>query len=160
MDNLDTLIAAVEELLELALEVDAVNAGIANLTDETAAEDVIALQEAYDALNDEQKTYIEGTDKLAAAVKAAEVELVNDAIADLTDDSDKATVLAIKKAYDALDADQKALVTDYAKLEAAVKAVSAPKTGDTTPVALLGTMMILSMLAAAALVIKTKKQKI
>ena len=67
---------------------------------------------------------------------------------------------ALAGTYDALTGEQRTLVTNYAKLEAAVKAVSAPKTGDTTPVALLGTMMILSMLAAAALVIKTKKQKI
>ena len=48
---------------------------------------------------------------------------------------------------------------DEESVIAAVKAVSAPKTGDMTPVALLGTMMILSMLAAAALVLQTKKQK-
>ena len=48
---------------------------------------------------------------------------------------------------------------EFVNKECACGQKDAPKTGDTTPVALLGTMMILSMLAAAALVIKTKKQK-
>ena len=159
VDNLDTLIAALEEVVELALEVEQVNAAIADLTEETPAEEVVAIKDAYDALTDEQKSYIEGAEKLAAAAEAAEVELVNAAIEALPEDADKETVLDVKAAYDALSDAQKALITNYAKLAAAVKAVTAPQTGDMTPVALLSAMMMLSMLAAAALVLQTKKQK-
>lgn len=159
VDNLDTLISAVEELVELALEVEAVNEAIANLNEESEAEEVMAVQDAYDALTDEQKTYIEDVAKLEAAVEAAEVELVNDAIEALPEDADKETVLAVKAAYDALSDAQKALITNYAKLEAAVKAVAAPETGDMTPVALLSGLMSMSLLAAAAAVLQLKKQK-
>ena len=145
--------AAVEELIDAIGEVKL-----------SKTEQIAAAIEAFEALTEEEQAAVDNLDTLVAAVEelleqAAEVDAVNAAIAELTDESDKETILAAKKAYDALDDEQKALITDYAKLEAAVKAVSAPQTGDTFNTALFTGMMLLSMTAAAALVLQTKKQK-
>ena len=118
-----------------------------------------AIRELYEALDDEQKTLVSNYDKLVAAEKAVEAYDVEVMIDGLTGELDKDTVLAVKEAYDALDDEQKALVPNFAQLEAAVKAVSAPETGDTFHTALFIGMMTVSVMAAAALVLQTKKQK-
>lgn len=119
-----------------------------------------AIRELYEALDDEQKTLVSNYDKLVAAEKAVEAYDVEVMIDGLTGELDKDTVLAVKEAYDALDDEQKALVPNFAQLEAAVKAISAPATGDTFHTALFIGMMTVSVMAAAALVLQTKKQKI
>ena len=57
------------------------------------------------------------------------------------------------------DAEQKAMVSNYSKLLAAEKALKAPATGDTFNATWCIALMTISMLAAAALVLQTKKQK-
>ena len=169
VENVDDLAAAVEELLIMAEEVIAVDEQIAALPEEVTLEDkeaIDAAAAAYDALNDEQKTYVEDPEKLEAA-KAALAELeeiaaVEDMIDDLTDEAtqaNKKAVAAARKAYNALSDAQKAQVKNLDKLLAAEAAVKAPQTGDNTNLTVLYGMMMLSALAAAALVLYTKKQK-
>lgn len=118
-----------------------------------------AVRELYEALDDEQKTLVSNYDKLVAAEKAVEAYDVEVMIDGLTGELDKDTVLAVKKAYDDLDDEQKALVPNFAQLEAAVKAVSAPETGDTFNTVWFTGLMSMSLLAAATAVLQLKKQK-
>ena len=145
--------AAVEELI----------AAIGDVT-LAKAEQITAAAEAVAALTEGELVTVDNLDTLIAAVEelvelALEVDDVIAAIEDLPEDADKESVLAVKAAYDELNDEQKTFVTNYDKLAAALDAIKAPQTGDMTPVALLSAMMMLSMLAAAALVLYTKKQK-
>lgn len=103
------------------------------------AENVRAAKEAYDALSEEQKKMVDNYDYLADALKqlaaeedkeAAEaVEERIDAIGDVTLDSEEA-ILAAREAYEALTEEQKALVSNLRRLEAAEEKLAALKALD------------------------------
>ena len=92
-----------------------------------------AARDAYNALTDAQKKLVTNYDKLTAAEytqassvatsgdrqSAQDVIDLIDAIGDRVDDSSAAKIDAARKAYDKLSDTQKALVTNYAALEAA-----------------------------------------
>ena len=75
-----------------------------------------AAEEAYAALNDEQKAQITGYDKIAARY-AAIAKVVEDKIAALTTASSDADIQSASIAYETLPDELKALVTNYAHLE-------------------------------------------
>ena len=104
----------------------------------------------------------EDLDKKAAD---AVIEKIN-AIGTVTKDS-KGAIEAARAAYDALTAEQKALVTNYDALTAAEKALAdlnelvdpdIPQTGDDTDIMLYTTIMLVSLMAIAALLLTARKK--
>lgn len=93
-----------------------------------------AARKAYDALTDSEKSAVSNYELLIkaeavyeAVAAAAAVEALIEAIGEpeaVTKDS-KAAIEAARKAYDALSAEAKALVTNYAKLTAAERKLAA-----------------------------------
>ncbi len=116
---------------------------IGALPETIAVSDETAIQEAraaYDALTDTQKQLVANLDKLEQAETALEAakkaeadkaaaQAVVDKINALTE-ADKEAIAAARAAYDALSDDQKALVTNLAKLEALENPAPAITYGD------------------------------
>ena len=95
--------------------------------------------------------------------KAADavIEKIN-TIGTVTLDS-KNAIEAARAAYNALTAEQKALVTNYNVLTAAEKTLSSlvsgnPSTGDNTDIVLYTTIMLISFMSIAALLLTSKKK--
>ena len=85
-----------------------------------------------------------------------------DAIGTVSKDS-KAAIKAARAAYDALTADQKALVTNYSTLTAAEETLSAllnPITGDSMNIALYAAVLLMSLMGMAVLMTLKKKSRI
>ena len=133
LENAETVIEQLETDKAVA---DAVIAQIEalpqtiTLDDKTAVE---AVRAAYDALTDDQKALITNLDVLDGAenalavqdqAKTDEVIAMITALGDVTVD-DKSAVETIRAAYEALDDDQKALVTNYDVLTTAEETISA-----------------------------------
>jgi hypothetical protein len=108
----------------------------------------------------------DAADKATADKAAADpvIEQIN-AIGTVTLDS-KTTIEAARTAYNALTADQKALVANYETLTAAEKALANlnkpadpdnPQTGDNTPIVLFTIMMVASAACLAVLTLSKKK---
>ena len=104
----------------------------------------------------------------AAADKAAADAVTEKiaAIGTVTKDS-KTAIESARAAYDALTAEQKTLVTNYETLTAAEKALANlnkpadpdnPQTGDSTNIMLYTTIMLVSLMAIAALLLTSKKK--
>ena len=73
----------------------------------------------------------------------------------------KEAIAAARAAYEALTAEQKALVTNLNVLtaaEASLAALENPKTGETVPMALVAGILALSAAAAVALLAENKKR--
>ena len=109
---------------------------IENITLDNKKE-IAEIREDYEALTDAQKYFIDNLNVLEAAeAKIVELEKPSnneavDKVIDLIDKlpekitlKDKETIEATRKAYDALTDEQKALVTNLAKLEEAEKALA------------------------------------
>lgn len=158
--------------------IEQINAiGTVTLNSKNAIE---AARAAYDALTADQKALVTNYETLTAAEtslkalqdaadKAADdqaaanpvIEQIN-AIGTVTLDS-KTAIEAARAAYDALTAEQKALVTNYSALTSAEKALSSlifgnPATGDNTNIVLYTTIMLVSLLGMAALLLTYKKK--
>ena len=145
---------------------------------------VEAARAAYNALTADQKALVANYETLTnaetalkalqdAANKAAADKAAADAVAEkiaaigtVTKDS-KAAIEAARAAYDALTAEQKALVTNYETLTAAEKALANlnkpadpdnPQTGDSTNIMLYTTIMLVSLMAIAVLLLTSKKK--
>jgi 3',5'-cyclic AMP phosphodiesterase CpdA len=157
-------------------------AAIGTVTKDSKAA-IEATRAAYDTLSDEQKALVtnyetltaaeaslkalqDAADKAAAdkAAAAPVIEQIN-AIGTVTLDS-KTAVEAARAAYNALTADQKALVANYETLTAAEKALANlnkpadpdnPQTGDNTPIVLFTIMMVASAACLAVLTLYKKK---
>lgn len=100
----------------------------------------------------------EDLDKKAADAVAEKIA----AIGTVTKDS-KAAIEAARAAYDALTAEQKALVANYNVLTTAEKTLSSlisgnPQTGDSTNIVLYTTIMFVSLMGIAALLLTSKKK--
>ena len=151
--------------------------GTVTLESKTAIE---AARAAYDALTDDQKALVtnyktlttaktslkalqDAADKAAADQAAANpvIEQIN-AIGTVTLES-KTAIETARSAYDALTADQKVLVTNHSVLSAAEKTLSSlvsgnPQTGDNTNIMLYTTLMLVSFIGIAALLLSSKKK--
>ena len=138
-DYLTELVKAEETIIKLEDDkaaAEAVMAMIEDLTDEITLEDkdaVKAVRQAYEELTDDQKALITNLDVLDGAentlaeqdqAKADEVIAMISALGEVTVD-DKAAVEAVRAAYEALDDDQKALVTNYDVLTSAEETIAA-----------------------------------
>lgn len=145
------------------------------------SEEVITIaRNAYDALTDAQKALVTNYEALIAAEaslkalqdaadKAVADKAAADAVAEkiaaigtVTKDS-KAAIETARAAYDALTAEQKTLVANYNVLTAAEKALSSlisgnPQTGDNTNIMLYATMMLVSFIGVAVLLLTYKKK--
>ena len=146
--------------------------GTVTLDSKTAIE---VARAAYDALTDEQKALVANYETLTiaeASLKAlqdAADKTAADAVAEkiaaigtVTLDS-KNAIEAARTAYDALTATQKALVTNYNVLTTAEKTLSSlisgnPATGDNTNIMLYTTIMLVSLMGIAALLLTSKKK--
>jgi hypothetical protein len=143
-----------------------------------------AARTAYDALSAYQKTLVTNYETLTAAEAslkalqdAADKAVADKAAADAVDEKiaaigtvtldSKNVIESARAAYDALTAEQKALVTNYETLIAAEKALADltqpatpdnPKTGDSTNIMLYTTMMLVSAMGIAALLLTSKKK--
>ena len=140
-----------------------------------------AARAAYDTLSDEQKALVTNYETLTAAEaslkalqdtadKAAADKAAADAVTEkiaaigtVTKDS-KTAIESARAAYDALTAEQKALVTNYETLTAAEKALAdlnkpadPPKMGDTSAIFPCALMMVTSVACLAVLVLSKKK---
>lgn len=144
------------------------------------SEEVINIaRNAYNGLTDEEKEKVTNYADLTAAenklarLKQAEAEkaaadaviIKISAIGTVTKRSE-AAIKAARTAYDALTDAQKALVTNYKTLTdaetalAALKGESTPQTGDNTNLALLISIMVISLSGTVALVVVSKKKLI
>lgn len=135
---------------------------------------------AYNALTADQKALVFNYETLTnaeatlealqdAADKAAADKAAADAVAEkitaigtVTKDS-KAAIEAARVAYDALTAEQKALVANYNVLTAAEKTLASlisgnPLTGDGTDIVLYTTIMLVSLMGMAALLLIYRKK--
>ena len=176
-----TLLERIKSDNKLAADRNAANAvsakiaaiGTVTLESKTAIE---AARAAYDALTAEQKALVTNLETLTAAeaaLKAATEKAIADqaaadavaaqiaAIGKVTLDS-QAAIEAARAAYDTLTAEQKALVTNLETLTAAEKTFTDlndpnPKTGDQTPVAFLGLLLVSSSVCLAALMLHRRK---
>ena len=139
-----------------------------------------AARTAYDALTEEQKALVTNDDVLTAAeatlkaleeaaAKAAADQAAADAVIEKIDaigtvsKDSKAAIKAARAAYDALTADQKALVTNYSTLTAAEETLSAllnPITGDSMNIALYAAVLLVSLMGMAVLLTLKKKSRI
>ena len=136
VENLNTLTAAEAEIAQLQAEVDAVEAAITAIGEVTLSDaDAIAqAKTAFEALDSDQQAAVENAAELTAAqaaLKALQDAITNviaqiDAIGTVTLGS-KAAIDAAEAAYNALNAEQKALVTNYNKLTDAKEAYEALK---------------------------------
>lgn len=133
VDNYSVLEAAEKKLAELQKPVRDVMAKIDAIgTVGPGSENAVkAARTAYDALDAEQKAYVtnyavltQAETKLAQLEKAAEVEKLIGAIGEVNASS-KDAIAAARAAYDALSAEEKALVGNYAVLTAAERAFDA-----------------------------------
>ena len=139
-----------------------------------------AARAAYDALTADQKALVtnyetltaaetslkalqDAADKAAADQAAANavIEKIT-AIGTVTLDS-KNAIEAARTTYDALTAEQRILVTNYSVLTAAEKTLSSlisgnPQTGDNTNIMLYTTIMLVSLMGIAALLLTSKKK--
>jgi len=135
-------------------------------------EAIEAARAAYDALTAEQKKLIENYETLTKAeaklkelqseLDKAAVDAVEDKIAAIGTVTlqSKDAIKAARAAYDKLTAEQKAQVSNYKALtdaEAALKALEEagdviPPTGDTAPIAVMMSALVISLLAVAVLV--------
>jgi hypothetical protein len=136
---------------------------------------------AYESLTTDQKKLVDTAKMEAAETKLAELKVaaekeaadktaaaavivqIND-IGTVTQDSEDA-IKAVRAAYEALTAEQKALITNLDVLEAAENAYAAlikdptnPGTGDSVHVMLLTVIVLISILAMAALVLPKKRR--
>lgn len=162
--------------------IEKINAiGTVTLESKTTIE---AARTAYNALTADQKALVTNYETLTnaeatlkalqnAADKAAADKAAADtvtekiaAIGTVTKDS-KAAIEAARTAYNALTAEQKTLVTNYETLTAAEKALANlnkpadpdnPQTGDSTNIMLYTTIMLVSLMAIAALLLTSKKK--
>ena len=186
--NYAELTAAENKLAQLKLDVtnkaaaDAVIAKINEIGIVTleSKEAIKAARIAYDALTDAQKALVTNYEALTAAEaslkalqdaadKAVADKAAADAVAEkiaaigtVTKDS-KAAIETARAAYDALTAEQKTLVANYNVLTAAEKALSSlipgnPQTGDNTNIMLYATMMLVSFIGVAVLLLTYKKK--
>jgi DNA repair ATPase RecN len=161
--------------------IEQINAiGTVTLDSETTIE---AARAAYNALTADQKALVTNYETLTnaetalkalqdAANKAAADKAAADAVTEkiaaigtVTKDS-KTAIESARAAYDALTAEQKALVTNYETLTAAEKALANlnkpadpdnPQTGDNTPIVLFTIMMVTSAACLAVLTLSKKK---
>ncbi|MBR6547997.1 MAG: hypothetical protein IKT68_00495, partial [Clostridia bacterium] len=147
VDNLEKLEAAEKTIATLKkVEADKAAAGvvidkIAALPDEITAADksaVAAVRTSYSLLTDEQKEYVTNYQKLVDAEKtiaeseatgadkeAAEVvDYLIDAIPETVTIGDKAYLQIVRDEYELLNDPQKALVSNYLKLDNAEKAIA------------------------------------
>ena len=142
------------------------------------SEEAIAVaRAAYDALTDGQKASVDITalteaeaklgELKAAAEKAAADKAAADAVIAQIEAigvvklESKDAIAAARAAYEALTAEQKALVTNLKVLtaaEASLAALENPKTGETVPMALVAGILALSAAAAVALLAENKKR--
>jgi hypothetical protein len=154
--------------------------GTVSLDSKTAIEEARA---AHNALTVTQRGLVTNYETLTAAEaslkvlqdaadKAAADKAAADAVAEkiaaigtVTKDS-KAAIEAARAAYNALTAEQKALVTNYETLTAAEKVLADlnkpvdpnnPLTGDNTPIVLFTILMVTSAACLAALTLSKKK---
>ena len=186
--NYAELTAAENKLAQLKLDVtnkaaaDAVIAKINEIGIVTleSKEAIKAARIAYDALTDAQKALVTNYEALTAAEasmkalqdaadKAVADKAAADAVAEkvaaigtVTKDS-KAAIETARAAYDGLTAEQKTLVANYNVLTAAEKALSSlisgnPQTGDNTNIMLYATMMLVSFIGVAVLLLTYKKK--
>ena len=105
-----------------------------------------------------QQVLKEAADQAAASAVVDKIS----AIGTVTLDS-KTAIEATRAAYDALTDEQKALVTNYSVLTAAEKTLSSlisgnPATGDNTNIMLYTTIMLVSFMGIAALLLTYKKK--
>ena len=111
------------------------------------------------------KALQDAADKAAADQAAADAVIAKiNAIGTVTLDS-KAAIEAARAAYDALTADQKALVSNYNVLTAAEEALSAllphsPTTGDSMNIVLYASVLLVSLMGMAVLLTSKKKSGI
>ena len=158
---------------------DAVNAkinaiGEVKLESEQLIKDA---REAFDALTADQKKLADeekltaaetklgelkaaaekaAADKAAADAVTAQIEAIGEVKLESKD-----AIAAARAAYEALTAEQKALVTNLKVLtaaEASLAALENPKTGETVPMALVAGILALSAAAAVALLAENKKR--
>lgn len=135
-------------------------------------EAIQATRDAYEALTDSQKKLVDTTKLVAAETKLAELKeaAANKAAADaviakiqaigtVSKDSEEA-IKAARADYEALTADQKALVSNLKVLEAAedayaelIKDSSNPGTGDEMSIAVITCMLLVSLLSLSALLL-------
>ena len=140
-------------------------------------EAIKAARAAYDALTADQKKLVDETKLTAAETKLGELKAAAEkaaadkaaadaviaqieAIGKVTLES-KEAIAAAREAYEALTAEQKALVTNLNVLtaaEASLAALENPKTGETVPMALVAGILALSAAAAVALLAENKKR--
>ncbi len=154
LEAAEATIAELEKAAQEAADKEAaaaVDALIAELPAEIALENkaaVVAAREAYNALTEAQKAFVEGLATLEAAeaaiaalekaeadkAAAAAVDALIEAFPETVTPADAEAVNAAKAAYDALTEEQKALVKaeNVTALEAALEAIVAPeyKLGD------------------------------
>ena len=126
--NYDTLVNTYDAVLDIAQNTNAgaVQDAINELTDITLQDEakVNAARQAYDALSDEHKVYVDATNltaaeaRLAALAGAKDVQELIDALPDPVSKSDAQQVADIRAAYEALTDDEKASV-NLTKLETA-----------------------------------------
>ena len=127
VSNYEVLVSA-EQVLVVLVKID-------DLSDEISLEDKASVKEAraaYDALTDEQKILITNLSELVNAeeqIKRLDQEKANeiifriDALGEITVE-DKSETEAIRAAYEVLDEDQKALVTNYDALVSAEETIA------------------------------------
>jgi LPXTG-motif cell wall-anchored protein len=140
---------------------------------------IVEARAAYNALTITQRSLVTNYETLTAAetklveLKAAADKAAADAVVEkiaaigtVTKDS-KTAIESARAAYDALTAEQKTLVTNYETLTAAEKALANlnkpadpdnPQTGDSTNIMLYTTIMLVSLMAIAALLLTSKKK--
>lgn len=123
VDNYEDLVnaeRAYQTILDkkAAAQVDALIEAIGEVT-EDSGDAIKAARDAYNALTDEQKEFVENYDKLEKA-EVKYVEALIDAIGVVTKDSGE-KIKAARDAYDALTDEQKKLVENYGTLLAAEK---------------------------------------
>lgn len=126
--NYDALVNTYDAVLDIAQNTNAgaVQDAINELTDITLQDEakVNAARQAYDALSDEHKVYVDATNltaaeaRLAALAGAKDVQALIDALPDLVSKSHAQQVADVRAAYEALSDELKAAVT-LTKLETA-----------------------------------------
>ena len=151
--------------------------GVATLESRTAIE---AARAAYNALTLSQRALVTNYETLTAAEAtlkalqdAADKAAADKAAADAVSEkiaaigtvtlNSKNAIEDARSAYNALTTDQKALVANYNVLTAAEKTLSSlvsgnPQTGDNTTIMLYTTIMLVSLMAIAALLLTSKKK--
>ena len=190
LTNAETALKALQDAADKATAdkaaadpvIEQINAiGTVTLDSKTTIE---AARAAYNALTADQKALVTNYETLTnaetalkalqdAANKAAADKAAADAVTEkiaaigtVTKDS-KTAIESARAAYDALTAEQKTLVTNYETLTAAEKALANlnkpadpdnPQTGDSTNIMLYTTIMLVSLMAIAALLLTSKKK--